>query len=76
MAMDTTEQKKEQLDEALANKLKEEKSLDELKENCVEKGCELSDEELDDIAGGKDQWICIRDWNCATQTIKPGPPIV
>ena len=36
---------------------------------------ELDDEMLDGIAGGE-KWACIRDWSCATQTIKPGPPIV
>ena len=46
--------KKEHLEETIANKLKEAKSLDELKEIAAKEGCELSDEQLDGIAGGID----------------------
>ena len=73
--MDTLKQNKEQLDAAVADKLKEAKSLEELKEIAAKEGYELSDEQLEGVAGG-DTWICIRDWSCSTQTIKPGPPIV
>ena len=46
--------KKEHLEETIANKLKEAKSLDELEEIAAKEGCELSDEQLDGIAGGID----------------------
>ena len=46
--------KKEHLEETIANKLKEAKSLDELKKIAAKEGCELSDEQLDGIAGGID----------------------
>ena len=46
--------KKEHLEETIANKLKEAKSHDELKEIAAKEGCELSDEQLDGIAGGID----------------------
>lgn len=57
-------------------KLKAAKSLEEMEQIAAEEGFELSDEALDGIAGGEQPWVCIRDWSCATQTIKPGPPIV
>ena len=52
--MDTLEQKNKQIDEALAKKLEGAKSLEELKEIAAKEGCELSDEQLDGIAGGID----------------------
>ena len=57
-------------------KIKSAKTREELEAIAAEDGLELSDEALDGIAGGNEQWTCIRDWSCATQTIKPGPPIV
>ena len=57
-------------------KIKSAKTREELEAIAAEDGLELSDEALDGIAGGDGQWICIRDWSCSTQTIKPGPPIV
>ena len=71
--MDTLKQNKEQLEEAVANKLKEAKSLEELKEIAAKEGYELSDEQLEGIAGGG---LCPRDWGCSQQTIKPGPQIL
>ena len=52
--MDTLKQNKEQLEEAVVNKLKEAKSLEELKEIAAKEGYELSDEQLEGIAGGID----------------------
>ena len=72
--MDTLEQKNKQIDEALAKKLEGAKSLEELKEIAAKEGCELSDEQLEGIAGGNQR--CPRDWSCITQTIAPGPPIL
>ena len=57
-------------------KIKAAKSREELEAIAAEDGFELSDEALEAIAGGEHPWVCIRDWSCATQTIKPGPPIV
>ena len=57
-------------------KIKSARTREELEAIAAEDGLELSDEELDGIAGGEQPWVCIRDWSCATQTIKPGPPIV
>ena len=71
--MDTLKQNKEQLEEAVVNKLKEAKSLEELKEIAAKEGYELSDEQLEGIAGGVS---CPRDYSCITQTIKAGPPII
>lgn len=65
---------KGQLSEALANKLKEAKSLEELKEIAAQEGCELSDEQLEGIAGGKVR--CPRDYSCITLTIEPGSPLL
>ena len=65
--------KKEHFEETVVNKLKEAKSLDELKEIAAKEGYELSDEQLEGIAGGIS---CPRDYSCITQTIKPGPAII
>ena len=46
--------KKEHFEETVVNKLKEAKSLDELKEIAAKEGYELSDEQLDGVAGGID----------------------
>ena len=40
--------------DSIAKKLKGAKTLDEVKDIAVEKGCELTDDELDYIAGGID----------------------
>ena len=52
--MDTLKQNKKQLEEAVANKLKEAKSLEEVKEIAANEGYELSDEQLEGVAGGGD----------------------
>ena len=70
--MDTLKLNNGQLEEDVTDKLKEAKSLEELKEIAAKEGYELSEEELEGIAGGEESWICIRDWSCATQTT-PGP---
>ena len=57
-------------------KIKNAKTQEEQDAIFVEEGFELSDKMLKGIAGGEQPWICIRDWSCATQTIKPGTPIV
>lgn len=62
--MGTLEQNKEQLEEAVANKLKEAKSLEELKEIAAKEGYELSDEQLEGIAG-------CGDINCLEKDIYP-----
>ncbi len=67
-------EQKKQIDEALAKKLKEAKSLEELKEIAAQEGCELSDEQLEGIAGGKVR--CPRDYSCITLTIEPGSPLL
>ena len=72
--MDTLKQNKEQLEATVADKLKEAKSLEELKEIATEEGYELSDEKLEGVAGGEGPWICVRDWSCAQKTMDPGPP--
>ena len=75
--MDTSKPKKVQLNADVVEKLKNANSLEELKEIAAKEGYELSDEQLEEVAGGGNEtWMCIRDWSCATQTIKPGPPIV
>ena len=74
--MDTLKLNNGQLEEAVTDKLKEAKSLEELKEIAAKEGYELSEEELEGIAGGDGPWICVRDWSCAQQTITPGPPTV
>ena len=53
---------KGQLSEALANKLKEAKSLEELKEIAAQEGYELSEDQLDGVAGG----------NCPFLRMEPG----
>lgn len=58
------------------DKIKNAKTQEELDAILDEEGLELADEVLEGIAGGERPWICSRDWSCATQTIKPGPPIV
>ena len=55
--MDTLKQNKKQLEEAVANKLKEAKSLEELKEIAAKEGYELSDEQLEGVAGGIEMFI-------------------
>ena len=67
-------EQKKQIDEALAKKLKEAKSLEELKEIAAQEGCELSDEQLEGIAGGKVRRP--RDYSCITLTIGPGSPLL
>ena len=67
-------EQKKQIDEALANKLKEAKSLEELKEIAAQEGCELSDDQLEGIAGGKVR--CPKDYSCITLTMEPAPPIL
>ncbi|MBO4905825.1 MAG: hypothetical protein J5486_02165 [Bacteroidaceae bacterium] len=44
-------------------KLKDAKSLEELKKLAEQDGCELSDDQLDGVAGGE---------GCGPLTIKPG----
>ena len=52
--MDQLKEKKEQIEETVANKLKDAKSIDEVKEIAAKEGYELSDEQLEGIAGGID----------------------
>ena len=59
---------KGQLSEALANKLKEAKSLEELKDIAAQEGYELSEDQLEGVAGG----ICINDYGCHALTMEPG----
>ena len=54
---------KGQLNEALANKFKQAKSLEELKEIAAQEGYELSEDQLDGVAGG----------NCPDLWMAPGP---
>ena len=67
--MGTLEQNKEQLEEAVANKLKEAKSLEELKEIAAKEGYELSDEQLEGVAGGLGGV-------CPSREIKAGPEVL
>ena len=69
-------QNKVQLDAAVAEKLKKAKSLEELLDIADEEGYELSDEELEGIAGGEIPRICARDWGCPTQNMKPDPTVL
>ena len=55
--MDTLKQNKKQLEEAVANKLKEAKSLEEVKNIAANEGYELSDEQLEGVAGGFEMFI-------------------
>ena len=69
--MDTLKQNKKQLEEAVANKLKEAKSLEEVKNIAANEGYELSDEQLEGVAGGgdihcleKDLYPVLEDLDC------------
>ena len=69
--MDSLKQNKKQLEEAVANKLKEAKSLEEVKNIAANEGYELSDEQLEGVAGGgdincleKDLYPVLEDLDC------------
>lgn len=51
-------------------KAKAAKTREELEAIAAENGCELSDKEIEGIAGGK---LCPRDNSCSVQTIESHP---
>ena len=64
----------ENLDPAQKDRLKAAKSLEEMEEVAEEEGFELSDEQLDAIAGGRID--CPQDYCCSSYLNERGPFIL
>ena len=68
--------KPENISPELKEKLRNAKSMEELREIAAEASCAFSDEELKEVVGGEGPYICVRDWSCSEKTIDSGPPSI